>query len=91
MSRHTHMLVNRNVLAERIPDEHLAACKSTGAATFHTPEVAVIRQAIAICNTCPIRPACLAYAHRLHPASAVWGGVWFGSYGRPDKPPAGTT
>ena len=89
MVTHTHATLDRQVLAERIPGEHLARCRTVGAdpALFHTADPTAIAAAVTICGRCPIRAACLAYALRLHPNGAVWGGVWFGAYGRPDKLP----
>ena len=34
-----------------------------------------VREAVAVCNRCEVRPDCLAYALRVHEKDGVWGGV----------------
>jgi WhiB family redox-sensing transcriptional regulator len=34
------------------------------------------QQAIALCNTCHMRDACLVWARQIKATSGIWGGVW---------------
>jgi WhiB family transcriptional regulator, redox-sensing transcriptional regulator len=54
--------------------EH-AACRDATLELFYSVEEADIRQALAVCERCEVRPVCLAFAmeHREH--FGVWGGT----------------
>ena len=70
-----------------------AACAGLGREDF-IPEYPLTDHSLAgvaaaklVCAGCPVKSACLSYAHR-HGASGVWGGVLLagiGGVGRPRK------
>lgn len=60
-----------------------AACRGQSAAVFFAPshfehksaKLDRESRAKAVCATCPVRRACLAYALRIREAHGIWGGL----------------
>lgn len=52
-----------------------AACKDVDLDLFFTIDEASQREAVAICETCPVRSSCLDHAIAAREQYGVWGGV----------------
>lgn len=54
-----------------------AACRGLDPNVFHPSpdDVAGLRAAVAVCETCPVRDECLRYALETGEEQGVWGGV----------------
>lgn len=52
-----------------------AACARSSPDLFFPNRGGSVRQAKAVCKTCPVRTECLDYALRWHIAHGVWGGL----------------
>jgi WhiB family redox-sensing transcriptional regulator len=67
---------NLSVLTEAFDDEQLP-CRENDPELFFAESPADVEYAKTLCNSCPVRLACLAGALERHEPWGVWGGEWF--------------
>ncbi len=57
------------------PDWTLAKCRGVGNDLFFPSRGESTKEAIAVCETCPIKVDCLEYALDAHELHGIWGGT----------------
>lgn len=70
-------------LLEAEPWKEAGSCKGVDPEVFFGYDEDSVRRAQSVCVTCPVQIDCFEYAKAIRPTGGVWGGVLFGSTGRP--------
>lgn len=59
-------------------ETHEPACRGVDLYTQDDPKPADLRVCAPICDACPLKPECAAYAEAANPAAGIWAGKTYG-------------